>query len=108
MGSQGLKREIYQDEFPAGVTEYSKEQFLKYRGELGRIIKVVIMEISDEFSTYIHGSEAILVLDGFSFGYRGEGPHGLIWLLEQCGMEFEIQTIFGGMRKLEFYPKTGE
>lgn len=109
MGITGFQREIYQDEFPAGVTEYSKEQFLKYRDELGEIIKVEIAKIDElEYTTRIHGTKAILILDGFSFGYGGEGPHGLIWLLKQCGLKYDLPTIYGGIGRLEFSRKVGE
>jgi len=73
---------------PTGVTEESKkfvEKHLKYVGKPSKVI-LKYDKHHEEFHTIICGTECAIDVDGFAWGYGGEGPHGLLWLLHKLGM----------------------
>jgi len=74
--------------FEGGITERSKKAFISNRKELGKVRKVIMRYSTKrgDYVTTVVGEKGVLLLDGFSTGYGGEGPHGLIWLLEQGGI----------------------
>ena len=89
--------DIFQEPWPCGVTVTSKEEFTRLRLELGEIKKVVVKNLVTnpvDTETIVVGSEAHLHLDGFSMGYRGEGPHGMIWLLKELNIPFSDEDVF--------------
>jgi len=93
-----LAGDIYQEPWPAGVTEISKSYFTRHRLKLGKVLKVVVKNlVSDplETETIVVGEKARLHLDGFSLGYLGEGPRGFRWLLDQVGAEYIDRQIHG-------------
>lgn len=87
--------QIYQTPWPAGITEISKQEFLKYKDQLGKILQVQVFDIQSDPVTLVSGERATLHLDGFALGYMGEGPHGFKWLLDQVGAKYKDIDIFG-------------
>lgn len=86
----GIK--VLMRESPSGVTALSKECFLKNRellaSDLQGGIKVVYLVYvtypSWDFLTYVVDVFGkALCLNGFAWGYGGEGSVGLKWLFEQ-------------------------
>lgn len=88
---------IIHREETSGVTDKSKELFKKLQeriplGEffrkVNRVHLVYVTEPSWDFLTYVVASDDRAILfNGFSWGYVGEGPKGLLWLLNQLGFE---------------------
>ena len=67
----------------AGITELSKKYVNEHLPEIGRILTVKIhVDENGDYITEIAGSEGTIIVDGFAWGYGGEGPHGLLWLLK--------------------------
>lgn len=68
-----------------GITQASKEHFLGHRDSLGPIVRVHLVYVTEpswEYLTYLEDDKGrALVLDGFAWGYPGEGPRGLHWLI---------------------------
>lgn len=82
----------------AGITELSKKYVDEHLPEIGEVKYVLIyVEDNGDYITEIRGSEGMIVVDGFSWGYGGEGPHGLLWLLRDKlggeGDDISIQEI---------------
>ncbi len=88
---------IIHREETSGVTDKSKVLFKKLQeriplGEffrkVDRVHLVYVTEPSWDFLTYVVTSDNRAILfNGFSWGYVGEGPKGLLWLLDQLGFE---------------------
>jgi len=79
----------------AGITELSKRYVNEHLAEIGEVeqVKIYVDEQGD-YITEIVGSEGVIIVDGFSWGYGGEGPHGLLWLLrDKLGGDVSIATI---------------
>jgi len=79
----------------AGITELSKRYVNEHLAEIGEVeaVKTYVDERGD-YITEIVGSEGKIIVDGFSWGYCGEGPHGLLWLLrDKLGGDATIQEI---------------
>jgi len=89
-------KNIYQEPWPCGVTEISKNEFERNKNRLGEIKEVRVEGATGKSDTIVKviGTKAVLWLDGFAVGYMGEGPHGLIWLLEQVGVVFTEDQVF--------------
>lgn len=72
-----------------GYTEASKRFFERYRSEVPNPTEVVLHYEGDDdwtFVTYVVDESGVaLAMFGFAWGYGGEGPRGLAWLLEQIG-----------------------
>ena len=51
-----------------------------------------------DFSVVVRGENGICTFTGFSFGYSGEGPRGLLALLNKLGIDNTVakQIVFGG------------
>lgn len=81
----------------SGTTDRSKLLFEKLRDRLplaeffrkvDRVHLVYVTEPGWDFLTYIVTTDnRAIVFDGFAWGYAGEGPKGLLWLLNQLGFE---------------------
>lgn len=80
-----------------GITESSKQFFIKHRNQLGTISHVSVLHMRDETRTTVIGSENSIELWGLNIGYSGEGPRGLSWLLEQLGIKFNPDRVFTKM-----------
>lgn len=82
---------------PLGITETSKDLFKAVRGKIDAPIIVYLIcteEPRVDYLTYVSDSERkTLCFDGFSWGYAGEGPHGLEWLFKQLGFNIDITQI---------------
>lgn len=80
-----------------GVTEHSKAYFQEHKDEIGDLLGVVCLKTGDcEWRTYVIGYLGYIQMDGFSFGYYGEGSRGLEWLLEQvCGLDVDGDVSLG-------------
>lgn len=78
-----------------GITERSKTQFSEYKNDLGVIHTVEIEWDKDtlDYHTIIQAENDRLHFSGFSIGYSGEGPEGLIWLLDECKMQYDRDDI---------------
>jgi len=77
----------------SGCTERSKRFFDKMKVHLSSYSRVALVYIGEpdwEFLTFVIdvNGDAIL-LDGFSWGYHGEGPRGLQWLFGQMGWDID-------------------
>ena len=74
---------------PCGITDQSKQFFLDHKEEIGHVEAVSCfgVPVDGEYNVIIEGVKGQIRVDGFSWGYMGEGPRGLRWLLEetQCG-----------------------
>ena len=81
----------------AGITELSKKFVEEHLPKIGTVSGASCRINSDGDSiTSIRGSEGTIEVDGFSWGYAGEGPHGLLWLLkDKLGISTSIQEIAG-------------
>lgn len=99
--------DIYQTPWPGGVTIISKNEFIRLQDTVGKVECVVVTNLvfkpSDDASEYLYpvdvetiviGNKARLHLDGFAMGYLGEGPRGLIWLLDQLDISYSKRDIF--------------
>ena len=81
----------------AGITELSKKFAEEHLPKIGTVSEVFCYINSDGDSiTIIRGSEGTIIVDGFTWGYGGEGPHGLLWLLSgKLGIATSIREIAG-------------
>lgn len=70
-----------------GDTRRSLQHIKNYKDKLGAIREVQIHynDWGTEFSYFI-GTDATLLTTGFSIGYDGEGPRGLIEALEEVNV----------------------
>ncbi|MBA7624524.1 hypothetical protein ES703_31933 [subsurface metagenome] len=61
----------------AGITELSKKFVEEHLPKIGAVSEVFCY-INDrgDYITSISGSKGGIIVDGFSWGYAGEGPHG--------------------------------
>ena len=79
---------------PTGVTARSTEFVHKNLPELGRIVKITGLLRGDRLDQegdqhWVVFSDARgnhIAVDGFSWGYAGEGPHGLARMAEEVGV----------------------
>ena len=82
---------------PTGVTEESKSLFLGYESQIGSPAAVYLAYVTQpswDYLTYIVGDcGRSLRLDGFSWGYLGEGCRGLMWLFEHLGWTIDPATL---------------
>ncbi len=80
-----------------GITEKSKQFFSSVKHLVDEPIALVCFACDNVPVTYNTilwtRKDLILLFSGFSCGYRGEGPHGLLWLCEQCGFTTTIDEI---------------
>ena len=79
------------------ITERSKRSFEDYQYELGEIQMVSISWDKEylEYTTIVQGEFESITLTGFSIGYKGEGPSGLMWLLDRCKIPYKKESITG-------------
>jgi hypothetical protein len=78
----------------AGITIHSKRYVEEHIAEIGKVEQVKIRQEDGDYITEIVGSEGVIIVDGFSWGYGGEGPHGLLWLLkDKLGGDVSIGDI---------------
>lgn len=92
-----FERNIYiQDS--CGITELSKQYYLQHKADIGDIESISChgKPKEAEYKVIITGSKSAIWVDGFSWGYMGEGPKGLRWLLEnaQCGTPLNRNMVF--------------
>lgn len=74
---------VYLEQY-GGITEHSKAYYEEHKEKIGDLLGVVIVKAGDcEWRTYVIGDLGYIQMDGFSFGYDGEGPRGLTWLIYQ-------------------------
>ena len=69
-----------------GITFESKRFVEKYLEKVGKVESVVTGLDTDVPSlnvTIINGERGKIIVDGFNWGYGGEGPRGLFWLLTE-------------------------
>lgn len=82
---------------PSGVTEESRRYVEKHLPEIGDVLAVVCFQDKDRgCTTLMIGTRGNIWVDGFAWGYGGEGPRGLLWLLkDKLGVPVSIQEIAG-------------
>jgi hypothetical protein len=68
-----------------GITEESKEYVRKHLKLIGAVEKVELRRLPRSAETRIIGRDGTITVDGFEWGYHGEGPKGLLWLLNELG-----------------------
>lgn len=66
-----------------GYTDSSKEFIEKHIGEIGRVDQVVLKVQPSHKQVVIMGELGEIIVNGFEWGYSGQGPRGLVWLLEE-------------------------
>ena len=101
---------IFRDE-PHETTEKSKKFVTQNILKLGSVTQVSMYVEQDKsvFNTWIYGTKGILVTDGFSIGYNGEGPHGFEWLLKLLKIDYDPSRIFGCVEDgYHFFLKKGD
>jgi len=82
-----------------GVTDVSKKFFLEYRHTVYPVAQVTISwagENGMETRTSVIGADGSTIeLSGFGIGKHGgsTGFAGLIWLLDQCGIDYDRETL---------------
>jgi len=92
----------YCEPAPLGYTSESKQYVKRYLKRIGRIQSVLCESTKivgvGEYTTTITGENGTMKLSGFNCGYRGEGPHGLLWLMNEVLGEkrITIQDIAAG------------
>jgi hypothetical protein len=101
-----------------GCTRHSIKG-LKYINKLGKLISIQAYTVASKnklktgwnvfLNTHIRikiiGENGTCIFGGFSWGYGGEGPRGLIELLKSCGMNQELATHYATSNALgEFNP----
>ena len=99
--------DIFEAGYPTGVTISSKNEFTRLQDAVGKVECVVVTNLiskpassfngfreSLDTETIVVGDEARLHFSGFSIGYMGEGPRGLIWLLDQLNIPYSRKDIF--------------
>lgn len=94
---EGLKTLTNIDDEGRGITRKSKEVFLENRHFVYPIQQVTINWDGEMVATetQIHGADgSIISLSGFGIGYRGESFRGMIWLLDQCGIDYDHNILF--------------
>ena len=88
----------YRDE-GYGQTELSKkyvEEWIKTGLISNNKVKSILLSgPRDDYLVEIHTDNGLFYLSGFSWGYSGTGPHGLLWLFDKLGIPFSIKEIFG-------------
>jgi len=77
-----------------GITRESIKFFEKNRNKMGKVLEVRISGHKEkcDFITLVIGTDLDLQMSGFSFGYRGEGPSGLRWLLDQLNIPYSEKS----------------
>lgn len=101
---------VYRDK-PHETTVRSKKYVTQHINKLGSVSQVSIYIEQDKaaFNTWIHGTKGILITDGFSIGYAGEGPHGFEWLLKLLKIDYDPSRIFGCIKDgYHFFPESKE
>jgi hypothetical protein len=78
----------------SGITEVSKKFVLKHIDDVVLTYKVSCVKTPNETLTTIHTRDKDIIVDGFSFGYVGEGSRGLEWLLRLTGMDYRYDSIY--------------
>ena len=86
---------------PTGVTDRSTEFVHRHLPELGPVVKITGLLRGDRLDqvgeehwvvfTDPGGNE--IAVDGFSWGYAGEGPHGLARMARELGFDLPIERI---------------
>lgn len=80
-----------------GITRESIAFFEKNRNKVGKVLEVRISRHKEkcDYITLVIGTDLDLQMSGFSFGYRGEGPGGLRWLLDQLNIPYAEKSCRG-------------
>ena len=80
----------------AGVTMASKTFILdKLEAHcFGKAIEIVVHKAHCNNITAIKFKDAVIIVQGFTFGYTGEGPRGLQWALDLFGFDYMEHAIF--------------
>ncbi len=92
----GLPTLTHIDDDGHGVTEKSKNVFLENRHLVYPIQQITINWNGEMVATetQVHGADgSIITLSGFGIGYQGEGFRGMIWLLDQCGIDYDKSVL---------------
>ena len=79
-----------------GITEESKKFVQKNLRKVGEVIEVAVQYDKENcfYRTTIVGEKKDIEVTGFSVGYCGEGPSGMIWLLVKLNMQFEEEQVY--------------
>ena len=88
---ESLMLKVLYRQQPCGITEKSKTYYKQIRKRLGSPFRVYLVYIKDpswDFLTYVKNEKGeAAMLDGFAWGYAGEGPRGLEWLFNEIGFQ---------------------
>lgn len=99
-------KKIYADIMPSGITSGSLRFIKNWEGllgpKLGKLLKVTIRAKQElEWETSLEYENAILITDGFSVGYWGEGPSGLKEVLTSHGLALTLSIEPGSIHLKE-------
>jgi len=84
-----------------GVTEHSKAYYLEHKDKIGDLLGMICIPKGDcEWLTYVIGGLGYIQMDGFSFGYHGEGRRGLEWLIKEVN-GYDTENDIGLQFKLD-------
>jgi len=85
-----------------GVTQDALKFWRLHRGTLGRVTRVRAIADRSGCLVFVEGTDAVMLLEGFHIGYGGEGPRGLVTLLEEAGLPHKASDVFEGSGVLDF------
>ncbi len=85
-------------EKPHGITDISKEFLQKNLSRIGTVIKIEGWYEEDDHGweywvDFIDSEGNTIRCNGFSWGYAGTGPHGLMWASELVGISMSMEEI---------------
>jgi len=94
-----MVKKVYRQKIK-GITEESIKYLWECLPNIGKVeeVKIEWDKESCDYTTTVVGSEADVEVFGFSVGYGGEGPSGLVWLLGEVGMTFQPEDVFGSIK----------
>ena len=84
---------MYKEDKGHGITEESKKFLEKNLKDFKKIRRVFLNAKDEKHPVWIFMESDQFRVSGFSWGYGGERPHGLLWLFEKWGCPFKIDKI---------------
>jgi len=98
---------IYAEQQAYGITEESLKFVEQHRHKLGEIVELqgflagMKWDIPgrDHWVSFKDAAGNQIIVSGFTWGYSGEGPHGLLKAALSCGFNITIEQIAGMAQK---------
>jgi len=91
----------YAEKEAYGVTQKSTEFVEEYLQTVGSIVQIECFLAGnthtefgkEQWVAFVDEKGDRIVVSGFSWGYSGEGPHGLLRMAQRLGFDLDIKTI---------------